>query len=186
MSDTAMYGKAAAGLGDLPQGCQVLILSEDFSAYSRAVHVCRRILDQFGMDMDFDFRCWNFVELVDPSCAHSAAKYAGIADIILISTHHTGLTPVLNEWLDTLHTSRFRTDGALVLVLNRLAGQLDMDKLTIRMEKLATRLVMEFVPLLPATSESAWRSQPSENWAMLATHPDAGTPPNPEHWGLNE
>ena len=164
----------------------MLILSEDFSAYSRAVQVCRRILDQFGMDMDFDFRCWNFVELVDPTCAHNAAKYAGIADIILISTHHAGLTPVLNDWLDALHTSRFRTDGALVLVLNQIAGQLEMDRLTARMEKLAARLVMDFVPLLSATSETAWRSEPAVNWAMLAARPEISTPPNPEHWGLNE
>jgi len=181
-----MFGKAAAGLGDLPQGCQVLILSEDFSAYGRAVQVCRHILDQFGMDMDFDFRCWNFVELIDPACAHNAAKCAGSADIILISTHHAGLTPVMNEWLDALHTSRFRTDGALVLVLNRPAGQLEMGRLTARMEKLAARLVMDFVPLLPASSETAWRSEPPESWAMLAAHPHAAHTPNPEHWGLNE
>ena len=186
MSHTAMFGKAAAGLGDLPQGCQVLILSEDFSAYSRAVQVCRHILDQFGMDMDFDFRCWNFVELIDPACAHSAAKYAGVADIILISTHHIGLTPVLNDWLEALHTSRFRTDGALVLVLNRPAGHLEMDQLKARMEKLAARLVMDFVPLLPATTDTAWRSEPSENWAMLAARPGMSDLPNPDHWGLNE
>jgi hypothetical protein len=186
MSDTAMYGKAAACLGDLPQGCQVLILCEDFSAYSRAIQVCRRILDQCGMDMDFDFRCWNFVELVDPGCAHTAAKYAGIADIILLSTNRTSLPPVLSEWLDALHSMRFRADGALLLVLNQIASPLEMEKLVVRMEKVAARLVMDFIPLLPATNESAWRSQPSENWAILTAQPEPADMPNPEHWGLNE
>jgi len=186
MSDTAMYGRAAASLGDLPQGCQVLILCEDFAAYSRAIQVCRRILDQCGVDMDFDFRCWNFVELVDPGCAHSAAKYAAIADIILLSTIRTNLPPVMTEWLDALHTARFRADGALLLVLNQPASPVETGKLISRLEKVATRLVMDFVPLLPASSESAWRSQPSENWAILTGQPELTDLPNPEHWGLNE
>jgi hypothetical protein len=185
MSDTAIYGKAAAYLGDLPMGCQVLILNEDFAAYGRAIQVCRRILDQFGMDMDFDFRCWNFVELVDPGCAHSAAKYAGIADIILLSANQTRLTPVVSEWLDTLHAGRFRTDGVLVLVLNRPAPHPEMDHLMTRLEKLAARLVMDFIPLLPASSESAWQSQSSENWATLAARPETPTDPPPEQWGVN-
>lgn len=186
MSDTALFGKAAASLGDLPLGCQVLILSEDFAAYSRAVQVCRRILDESGGDRDFDFRCWNFVELASPECFHAASKYAALADIIMISTQTTILPIFVNEWLDSLHTFRFRTDGAMVLILNKPASQLQIDALTARLEKLALRLIMDFVPLLPATSESAWRSQPSENWAMITGHVDQADSENPEHWGLNE
>ena len=181
-----MYGKAAASLGDLPLGCQVLILSEDFGAYSRAVQVCRRILDQSEVDRDFDFRCWNFVELASPECFHAASKYAGMADIIMISTHVTILPIFVNEWLDSLHTVRFRTDGAMVLILNKPGRQPHIDALKARLEGLATRLVMDFIPLLPASSESAWRSQPSENWAILPGQVDLTEPENPGHWGLNE
>jgi len=115
MSDTALYEKAAALLADVPQGCQVLILSEDFAAYNRAVEVCRRIMDHLGKDLDFDFRCWNFVELADPNCAHNAAKYAAVAEIIMLSAQNTVLPQVLGDWLDALHVSRFRAEGALVL-----------------------------------------------------------------------
>jgi hypothetical protein len=186
MSDTALFCKAAASLGDLPLGCQVLILSEDFAAYSRAVQVCRRILDQSDVDRDFDFRCWNFVELASPECFHAASKYAGMADIVMLSTHTTILPIFVNEWLDTLHTVRFRTDGALVLILNKPASQPHVDALSARLENLALRLVMDFVPLLPASSDSAWRSQPSENWAMISGQVDLADSENPEHWGLNE
>ena len=186
MSDTALYGKAAASLGDLPLGCQVLILSEDFAAYSRAVQVCRRILDQSGVDRDFDFRCWNFGELASPECFHAACKYAGLADIIMVSAHTTILPIFVNEWLDTLHTVRFRTDGAMVLILNKPAGQAQIDALNARLENLAMRLVMDFIPLLPHTSESAWRSQPSENWAIISGPANSADSENPEHWGLNE
>src|SRR5882724_9143892 len=186
MSDTALYGKAAACLGEIPQGCQVLILSEDFPAYTRAVQVCRRIMDQMGKNQDFDFRCWNFIELADPSCLHTASKYAAIADMILISTQNTNLPMVLNEWLDALHMSRFRTDGALVLVLNKPALQPETDKLLLRMENLAMRLVMDFMPLLPATEETAWQPQSPENWDMLLGRPDTDESRNIDHWGLNE
>jgi hypothetical protein len=181
-----MYGKAAASLGDLPLGCQVLILSEDFAAYSRAVQVCRRILDQSGADRDFDFRCWNFIELASPECFHAAAKYAGHADIIMISTHTTNLPLFVNDWLDTLDTLRFRSDGALVLILNQRAAQMQVDSLKARLEHLAARLVMDFIPLLPATNEPAWRSQPSENWATIPDPVNLVESKNPEHWGLNE
>jgi hypothetical protein len=186
MSDTAIYEKAATLLAEIPQGCQVLLLSENFAAYSRAVEVCRRIMDQLGKDLDFDFRCWNFVELADPACAHSAAKYAGVAEIIMLSAQGTVLPRVLDDWLNALHTSRFRADGALVLVLNRPASQLETDRLTFRLEKLASRLAMDFVPLLPTTDEKTWQSGPSENWQMLQGRPEDLDSQQGEHWGLND
>jgi hypothetical protein len=186
MSDTAMYGKAAASLGDLPPGCQVLILSQDFTAYSRAVQVCRRILDQSGADRDFDFRCWNFIELVNPECFHAASKYAGLADILMVSTHTTNLPLFVNEWLDALPAERFRSEGALVLILDQPTAQPLVDSLKVRMEKLAVRLMMNFIPLLPKSSESAWRSQSPENWAAILGPATLIESKNPEHWGLNE
>ena len=186
MSDTALYEKAAAILAEIPQGCQILILSEDFAAYSRAVEVCRRIMDHLGKDLDFDFRCWNFVELADPNCAHNAAKYAAVAEIIMLSAQSAVLSPTLGDWLDALHASRFRAYGALVLVLNKPASQFETGQLTMRLEKLASRLAMDFVPLLPETDEANWQSGPSENWPMLQARPENLDSPPGENWGLNE
>jgi hypothetical protein len=187
MSDTAMYGRAAAWLGESPEaGCQVLILSEDFAAYDRAVLVSRRIMDQMGEHKNFDFRCWIFSELADPDNAHTATKYGGIADMILISTQHASLPAVVNEWLDALHLSRFCPDGVLVLVLNRPASRPEIDRLLQRMENLAVRLVMDFMPLLPATEETAWQPQSQENWDMMLGRPDVESPRDVDHWGLNE
>jgi len=116
----------------------------------------------------------------------AANPFTAIADMILISTQNTNLPMVLNEWLDALHMSRFRTDGALVLVLNKPALQPETDKLLLRMENLAMRLVMDFMPLLPATEETAWQPQSPENWDMLLGRPDTDESRNIDHWGLNE
>ncbi len=186
MSDTAMIEKAAACLRNISQGCQILILSEDFAAYTRATLVCRRFMDRFGQDVDFDFRCWNFIELADPDCAHNATRYAAIAEIILISVQNPVLPAVLNEWLEALPKARFRADGALLLFVSGSANPVELQNLVTRLENLAARLVMDFVPLLPASGESAWHSEPTENWPRLAAEPDVIKPPNPEHWGLNE
>jgi len=186
MSDTALFGKAAACLSGIPQGCQVLILSEDFPAYSRAVQVCRRIMDQMGQHTDFDFRCWNFGELADPECSHTATKYAAAADIIMISTQSASLPTALNEWLGALHLARFRPVGVMALVLNKPARQPEIDKLLLRLENLALNLAMDFLPLLPATEQTAWQPQTMENWETLLGRPDTEPHRDLDHWGLNE
>jgi len=75
----------AASFEELKPVCQILILHEDFTAYSRAVEVCRRVMERFASELDFDIKCWNFIELADPHCARHAAKSAGASDIILLS-----------------------------------------------------------------------------------------------------
>lgn len=187
MSDTALFGKAAASLGDVPHGCQVLILSEDFTAYNRAVQVCRRIIDQMGQHLDFDFRCWNFSELPDPACAHAATKYAAVADMIVVSTQVAALPPAMKSWLDTLHQARVRPVGVLALVLNKPARQAEVDKLVRHMDDLALRLAMDFLPLLPPENEqTAWQPQNLENWDLTMGRPETEPKRNVDHWGLNE
>jgi|SRR5450756_2082338 len=186
MSDTALFGKAAACLSGIPQGCQVLILSEDFTAYSRALQACRRIMDQMAQHTDFDFRCWNFSELSDPECAHAATKYAASADIIMLSAQNASLPAPLNEWLGALHQARLRPIGLLALVLNKPAPQPEVDKLLRHLESLALHLAMDFMPLLPATAETAWQPQSPEHWEMLLGRPDTEPRRDVDHWGLNE
>jgi hypothetical protein len=184
MSDTAMFGRAAASLGEIPHGCQVLILAEDFTAYNRAMHVCRRIMDQMGQEADFDFRCWNFSELADPECAHSATKYAATADMVILSTQVPALPVPLDNWLNGLHQSRVRPAGVLALILNKPAREADIQKLVLRMEAVAMRGVMDFMPLLPPVNEhTEWRPQ-TENWDMMHGRPETDSPN--DRWGLNE
>jgi len=186
MSDTALFGKAAACLSGLPQGCQVLILSEDFTAYSRALQACRRIMDQMAQHTDFDFRCWNFSELTDPECSLAATKYAAAADIIMLSTQSATLPAALNEWLDVLHKARFRPVGLLAVVLNKPAPEPEVSKLLLRLESVALHLAMDFMPLLPATEQTAWQPQSLEHWETLLGRPDTENRRDVDHWGLNE
>jgi hypothetical protein len=185
MSDTAMFGRAAASLGGIPHGCQVLILAEDFTAYNRAMHVCRRVMDQMGHERDFDFRCWNFSELTDPECAHSATKYAATADMVMISTQVAHLPKALDNWLGGLHPARIWPAGVLALILNKPAREIDVAKLVNRMEGVAMRGVMDFMPLLPPDNEhTEWRPQSQENWDMMHGRPETEHPN--DRWGLNE
>jgi hypothetical protein len=186
MSDTALFGKAAACLSRVPEGCQVLILSEDFTAYSRALQACRRIMDEMGQNTDFDFRCWNFSELADPDCSLTATRYAAAADIIVISTQGAILPAALQEWLGALHQARIRPVGVMALILNKSARPADVDKLLKRMEDIAHHLAMDFLPLLPASEETAWQPQSPENWETLLGRPETDSQRDVDHWGLNE
>ena len=187
MSDTAMFGRAAESLGGIPHGCQVLILAEDFTAYNRAMHVCRRIMDKMGQATDFDFRCWNFSELTDAECTHAATRYAATADMVVISTQAANLPVALDNWLEILHHTRVRPVGVLALILNKPAPPANVEKLVRQLENVAMRAVMDFMPLLPPTVEhTEWQPQSPENWDMTLGRPDTDAPRHLGRWDLNE
>ena len=137
-------------------------MHEDFSAYTRAVEVCRRVMERFASEMDFDIKCWNFIELADPNCARHAAKTAGAADVILLSML-TAQPPVeLDRWLDFFFASRFKTEGVITLVLNsQNTPPLEEKKLTQRLEQLAGRLGMDFISLPPGDEVAALEMLPA-------------------------
>ena len=150
MRAPAIRRKGAASFEELKPACQILILHEDFSAYARAVEVCRRIMEQFASELDFDIKCWNFIELADPNCARHAAKTAGTADIILLSMLTTRLPMELDRWLDFSFTSRFRKEGVLALILDAQdSPPLELRKILARLKQLAGRLGIDFISLHP-------------------------------------
>jgi hypothetical protein len=145
----------AASFEELKPVCQILILHEDFSAYSRAVEVCRRLMERFASELDFDIKCWNFIELADPNCARHAAKSAGAADIVLLSLCTAGTTADLDRWLANSFTARFRTEGVLALVLQDPAPPpLARGKLSLKLQMMARRLGMDFLLLPPGDDGS--------------------------------
>jgi hypothetical protein len=187
MSATAIHQKSAASFEELKPACQILILHEDFPAYTRAVEVCRRIMEQFASELDFDVKCWNFIELADPNCARHAAKTAGVADIILLSMQTPGLPPAFDRWLEDFFAARSRADGALALVLNQPDSSLAaLEKLLGRLQQLAGRLGMDFVPLLSGGDAAVMGLLPTEDWSATTVSLEISDRPQFDHWGLNE
>jgi hypothetical protein len=156
MRASAIHRKSAASFEELKPVCQVLILHEDFSAYSRAVEVCRRVMEKSASELDFKIKCWSFIELADPNCARHAAKTAGAADIILLSMLATQMPVELDRWLDFFFVDRFRADGVLALMLNSQDNPLSaLKKLSLRLEQVAVRLGMDAISLLPGNDAAA-------------------------------
>jgi hypothetical protein len=161
MRATAIPKKGAASFEELKPACQILILHEDFSAYTRAVDVCRRVMERFANELDFDIKCWNFIELVDPNCARHAAKSAGGADLVLLSTHTSQLPVEVDRWLDYYFISRFRADGTFLFVLNSPNGsELALEKCLSRLEISAKRLGMDFISLFSYNDMALMDLQP--------------------------
>jgi hypothetical protein len=184
MSATAIL--EANDLTEGPKECQILILYEDLAAYERAVEVCRRMMVQFATELDFDFKCWSFIELTEADCARGAMKIASNADIILLAMHGTELPPVLAGWLAASPQTRFRADGALVLVGNGgESSPANSEMLLTRLEKLAGQAGMDFVPLTagPVTTTHTFHN---EDWLTAATRAEEMERPQFDHWGLNE
>lgn len=155
MRATEVCGKVAASFEEAEPALQILILHEDFSAYSHAVEICRLLMQRFAGELDFNIKCWNFIELADPNYARHAARTAGMADLILLSTQTPRLPAELDWWLDTFFVSRFRPDGALALILNApCRPHPALENLGSRLKVLADRLGMDFI-LLPPNDDTA-------------------------------
>lgn len=161
MDTTAMYKKGAASFEESKPAGQILILYEDFSAYTHTVEVCRHLMERFASVLDFDVKCWNFIELADPNCARHAAKTAGGADIVLLAARTPRLPMELERWLDYFFITRFRPDGVFALVLNTtICPRAAQEKLVLRLEQSSVRLGMSFISLLPDDDVSVINLQP--------------------------
>lgn len=148
MSATGVQKKGAASFEELKPACQILVLHEDFPSYSRAIEVCRRVLEQFAAELDFDIKCWNLVELADPRCARHAAKTAAAADLILLSLPDTKLPADLQRWLQIHFSARLKNTGLLVAVSNAPDTAASAEQLQSWLAPLARRLGLEFVAVL--------------------------------------
>lgn len=183
MSATALQEEEFAG----SRTCQVLILCEDMAAYERAADVCWRILVQLADDLEFGFKCWNFIELSDPACARAVLKTASASDVILLSLHNPDLPPVAAEWLEAFSGHRLRAEGVLALVLNEPPGAPDaVNRLSRRLENSARKLGMDFLSL---AKTSVGESSPLEDAAQFDVAREARELParrDCDHWGLNE
>lgn len=169
---------------EVSRTCQILILCEDFAAYERAADVCWRILVQLADDLDFSFKCWNFIELTDPACAPSVVKTANASDVILLSLHSADLPPVAAEWLEAFAGHRLRAEGVLALVLNEPPGSpTAVAKLVARLEQSARQMGMDFLSLVRPPDKKVTATPVLPRFATTGEFSGRG---QNDHWGLNE
>jgi hypothetical protein len=99
-----------------------------------------------------------------------------------LSLHNPDLPTQAEAWLDALAGHRVHGEGVLALVLNEPAGYpFAVQALSARIDGLAKKLGMDFLPLNPALAPAHLDHLPSS----LATHGSIGEQ-NYDHWGLNE
>lgn len=187
MSATVIRQRPEGRPGQPKPACQILILHEDFAAYTQAVEVCRRLMEQFAAELDFNIKCWNFIELTEPNCARHAAKTAAVADILLLSLRTAELPPVFERWLENFFILRSAPDGALALVVNNSENRAtSLATVLARLEQMAGLLGMDFVPLLSRETADLDLIVPSETQPVLASPLYLSEQPQFDHWGLNE
>jgi len=165
---------------EVREACQILILSEDFSAYERAAEVCRRMQSQLGEDLEFGFKCWNFAELGDSECARAVLREARLADVILFSINSMDLPATVVEWLEALPGFRSRTEGALALVVNAPMDSATVEKLALWLDQSARRMGMDFLKLTHSPIHT--KAIP----ALFVTPGEYAGSREWDHWGLNE
>jgi hypothetical protein len=161
-----MRKKSAASFEELKPVCQVLILHEDFPAYSRAVEACRQMMERHACELDFSIKCWNFIELADPNCGLHAAKSAATADVIVFALKAVTLPIELERWVSAMALNRCRKPG----VLGVMPGGRDwmsMGGPATWLRGLAARLGLDFQLLPPDAANNHLRPPRS----LVRLHP---------------
>ena len=167
--------------------CRILILHEAFPAYIRAVEVCRRVMKQLGGELDFDVKCWSFIELTDASCARHAAKTARGADIILLALQTGGVPEELEQWVKQCVMTRSKDDGLLALLVEELDGSsAALEQTFLRMNDWAARLGVDFVTMFPDETAPLANVRFRPSWHALTPSREIVDSPTLDHWGLNE
>jgi len=167
-----------------PNPCQIVVLSEDSLAHELAMEACGGMLVRFANEMHFSFNFWRFNDLKDLQSAHRAAISVARADIVVLSLHGDGLASETLHWLETEIAPRTKLEGALALmVANPSATGPAFRALLLQLERLAARLGMDFLPLVPMPPDVT-AGQSAHLPPELLNQPPAN--PGYEHWGLNE
>ena len=164
--------------------CQFVVLAEDSAAHESAMEVCGGVLANFDAELAFAFSFWNFKDLGDPASAHWAAEAVARADILLFSLQSADLTPETLNWLESCIQQRTRTEGALALMVAGSPGaNLALEALLYRMQYMANRLRMDFLPLIPLPMGASIETSTDLSAALLNQGREE---PGSNHWGLNE
>jgi len=164
--------------------CQFVVLSEDSAAHESAMEVCGGVVARFDSELAFAFSFWRFKDLRDPATAHWAAEAVARADILLFSLQGPELSPETQMWLEACIQPRTKTEGALALMVTKLPGaNPSIEALLYRMQYVANRLRMDFLPLVPLPEGASFGT--SMNWPAALLN-QAREEPGSNHWGLNE
>src|SRR5208282_1900861 len=136
--------------------CQFLVLYENAAAHDLAMEVCGGVMARFEPELTFAFSFWKIQDLSDPKSARWAAAAVARADIILFSLPGRDLAPETGRWLDVCVQTRTKAEGALALVVTETAeASLAVGALLSRLQNVAYRLRMDFLPLMPPLPDTS-------------------------------
>ena len=164
--------------------CHFLVMYEDAVAHDLAMEVLGGVMARFAAELAFAFSFWKVKDLNDPVSAHWAAEAAARADIILFSLPAHDLTPETSQWLDACIQARTKVEGALALIIAEApSASLPVRTLLSRLQFVAHRLRMDFLPLLPPSPDTSIEAAAAPWPAGLN---ESQEDPGSNHWGLNE
>ena len=164
--------------------CHFLVMYEDAVAHDLAMEVLGGVMARFAAELAFAFSFWKVKDLSDPASAHWAAEAVARADIMLLSLPAHDLTPETSRWLEACVLARTKAEGAFAVIITKAPGaSLAVRTLLSRLQFVAHRLRMDFLPLLPPLPEASVEATAAQ-WpsGLNETREEPGS----NHWGLNE
>jgi hypothetical protein len=185
MNAVAIVGTPGMPPPEMSDTCKIVVLGEDTLTHDKAMGICSRLTAQFSQELCFSVHYWKFNELPQPASNRRAAKAVAEADILVIATHGDDLEPGISEWLERCATQRRERDGALgVLLVEPISPSSSIGVLLSRLECVAARLHLDFLPLLPVQRTMEDLNERANTVTSLLK--EMLDPPPSSHWGLNE
>ncbi len=128
----------------------VIVVYEDVVTREMATAFCDHLVQRFWAKFGFEVNWWPFSLLKDPRSASEASEKAQSADLILVATHREGELPTWIEgWIESWLTSRGDREGALVGLMDPVAGFEMESRKEYYLRQVAHRAGMDYLTQLP-------------------------------------
>jgi hypothetical protein len=177
---------------DLNSCFNVVIAYEDFETGKQAKRTYDFLVENLGQDCQFSNQMWKFEVLGVPKLREMAAHDVAMADIVIVSSHGSGLPPEVKDWIESW-LAEPNHPIALVALFDAAEGQ-STREVRAYLAEVAKCGQMEFFAQPDHGEEShtgpsdfAFRHTPSPGARTLSTiagavQRDLSFP----HWGINE
>jgi hypothetical protein len=164
--------------------CHLVVLSEDPLSQESVMAACGRLLALFENEVAFAFSFYGLADLNNRALAPWVAQAVAGADILVFSLRDNVLSPGVMKWLESCVPLRVKAEGALaVTVANPTGSVRAVEALWWQMQRMADRLGMDFLPLLPPQVNNL-SELPAQPFPELLAQDEIDV--GHDHWGLNE
>lgn len=170
----------------------VVMAYDEAIAGRTATRLYRRLVGQFGIELEFRYHSWNFQELKNPSTAEEAALFAAEANLIIVATVNSDVLPwQVKAWIEESISQKQDESALAVLVGNTTSAKLPNMDVNEHLRSVAEEANVTFFSTVfevPNSATAYSLVEPMKRYEApnSVLEEILNRPPPPPRWGINE